>query len=55
MHEGALNGALDRAIKYYKERPTWWHEMSAKVADLDFSWDRSSEDYVALYRSIADQ
>ena len=53
--EGALNGALDRAIKYYKERPTWWHEMSAKVADLDFSWDRSSEDYVALYRSIADQ
>jgi starch synthase len=49
---GALEGALDRALRYYHERKPWWQGMQEQVMDIDNSWERAGEEYVQLYRSI---
>ncbi|XP_024531361.1 probable starch synthase 4, chloroplastic/amyloplastic isoform X1 [Selaginella moellendorffii] len=45
-----LNYALDRAIKYYLEKPGWWQQLVKKTMRLDFSWDSSADQYIELYR-----
>ena len=51
-NEDALNGALDRAIKYHRERATWWEALTSKVMAMDFSWEKASERYIDLYKII---
>ena len=51
--EGAMNGALDRAIQYYKEKPQWWSEHSIKNMESECGWRDSAKDYVQLYDSIS--
>ena len=48
--EGSLNGALDRAIKYHKERASWWEGLTSKIMQMDFSWRSSASKYIDLYR-----
>mmetsp|Transcript_35470 Transcript_35470/g.67957 ORF Transcript_35470/g.67957 Transcript_35470/m.67957 type:complete len:648 (+) Transcript_35470:97-2040(+) len=50
--EASLNGALDRALDYYAERPDWWSELSQKNMTIDNSWSKSAEGYVDLYKSL---
>ena len=56
VFEGAdnnsLDGALDRAMRYYHERKPWWKGMQEQVMDIDNSWERAGEEYVQLYRMI---
>lgn len=53
IDEGSLNGALDRAIRYCKERPEWWAKLSRTNMQVDCSWNRAADDYVALYMGMA--
>mmetsp|Transcript_2521 Transcript_2521/g.6005 ORF Transcript_2521/g.6005 Transcript_2521/m.6005 type:complete len:195 (-) Transcript_2521:129-713(-) len=48
--EGSLNEALDRAIKYHKERASWWDALCSKIMRMDWSWQSSAEQYIDLYR-----
>mmetsp|Transcript_9372 Transcript_9372/g.23219 ORF Transcript_9372/g.23219 Transcript_9372/m.23219 type:complete len:657 (-) Transcript_9372:563-2533(-) len=50
---GSMNGALDRAIRLFKEQPQRWAELSERVMRADVSWALPAKEYVALYRSIA--
>ena len=46
----ALGAALDRALAAYAA--TGWGELVRGAMQTDFSWDRSVERYVELYRAI---
>jgi starch synthase len=41
--------AIDQALALWKDRPAWQALMRAGMA-RDFSWGRSAEQYVELYR-----
>ena len=45
----ALIGAVDRALKVYTQ-PGRWIDLQQRAMAADFSWSRSAEQYVALYR-----
>ncbi|KAI8525793.1 hypothetical protein RHMOL_Rhmol13G0257700 [Rhododendron molle] len=52
--EQGLNGALDRALKYYKNNSQSWQQLVQKVMTIDFSWDSSALQYEELYeKSVA--
>lgn len=46
-------GALVRALDTHS-RPSEWRRMMAEAMDRDFSWERSVEEYLALYRVVLD-
>lgn len=48
----ALLGAIDRARGWYS-RPEAWARLMQNGMSADFSWDRSAEEYLDLYRQIA--
>ena len=50
--EASLNTALDRAIKYFKDRPLWWEALSMKIMKTDYSWRRSARSYIDIYKSV---
>ena len=50
--EGSLDGALDRALKYYRERPEWWASTVQRAMGQDFSWEKSSEEYLQIYDRV---
>ncbi|XP_056684103.1 probable starch synthase 4, chloroplastic/amyloplastic isoform X2 [Spinacia oleracea] len=47
--EQGFNGALDRAIQYYKNDRETWEQLVQKVMSMDFSWESSAEQYEELY------
>jgi starch synthase len=49
----ALAQAVRRAVDTYADRPAWRKLVRAAMT-RDFSWDRSAEQYLALYaRAVA--
>ena len=50
--EGSMDGALDRALKYYRERPEWWASTVLRAMGQDFSWEKSSEKYLQIYDRV---
>lgn len=53
VDETSLNGALDRAIGYYRDKPEWWAELRDGNMARDYSWGPSAGQYVSLYESVA--
>ena len=52
--EGDVEGALHRALDSYYHGPAWWrHELVPRCMRQDWSWSRSAQAYLDLYRSIA--
>jgi starch synthase len=47
----SLLGAIDRALAAYA-RPDLWRALQATGMAGDFSWSRSAEEYIRLYRHI---
>jgi starch synthase len=45
----ALRGALDRALKLYRDRQKWRALQRAGMKE-DHSWNRSAQEYVTIYR-----
>lgn len=48
----ALLQAVDRALAVYRD-PTRWAVLQRRGMTTDFSWDRSAEEYLALYESLS--
>lgn len=48
-----LVGAALRALDLYA-RPEEWHRMRVAAMGRDFSWERSVEEYLALYQQVLD-
>jgi starch synthase len=46
-----LFSAIKRALSAYRNKAAW-HALVQKVMELDFSWEKSAEDYVALYKKV---
>jgi starch synthase len=53
FHAEPLLGALRRAIDIY-HLPSEWDRMVDEAMAGDFSWERSVEEYLALYRRVLD-
>ncbi|KAF3328422.1 putative starch synthase 4 [Carex littledalei] len=52
--EQSLNGAMERAFKYYKKNPEVWQELVKRAMTIDFSWESSASQYEELYhKSLA--
>jgi len=47
----AFYEAVERAFKVFLDKESW-EELVKKVMQLDFSWDHSAKDYIALYEKI---
>ncbi len=48
---GDMFGALERALKGYRNRESWQILMRRDMA-CDFSWGRSANEYIRLYRDL---
>lgn len=48
---GALLGSLRYALHCWRDRDSWQERMRLGMS-RDFSWDRSAEEYAALYRRL---
>ncbi|MEJ2642155.1 MAG: glycogen synthase [Desulfosarcinaceae bacterium] len=44
--------AVQRAIDLYRNQPDRWRQMMMLAMAQDFSWDKSAEKYLAVYRNI---
>ena len=47
----ALWGAIQRALKHYQDQESWQQIMTTGMKQ-DFSWKRSAEQYLALYKQL---
>ena len=50
--EDALFGAVKKALKVYKDKGLW-KELMTRAMSCDFSWTRSAEQYLSLYRDLS--
>ena len=48
----ALEGALNRGLKYCTNKKEWWAEMQEKVMNVDNSWEIAGQNYIRLYRGM---
>jgi starch synthase len=47
-----INEAIHRAMGWYIERPDILQAAREKMMQIDFSWEKSATDYIALYQSL---
>ncbi|KAK9803610.1 hypothetical protein WJX72_004636 [[Myrmecia] bisecta] len=52
VDEGSLDATLDRALRYYRERPDWWVELARCNMKVDSSWEQSAKSYIAIYNNL---
>lgn len=52
MTAASLYACIDRALAVYGDKVTW-RKVQRNGMKQDFSWKKSAEDYLALYRSLA--
>ena len=50
---GDMLGALYRAVGVYYDDKKAWDQLVTRDMEADFSWDRSAQEYVDVYRTIA--
>lgn len=47
-----LHWGLDRAIACWFDQPDRWHKLVAQAMAMDFSWKKSVEGYLEVYRRV---
>lgn len=47
-----MRDAVLRAVTLYRENPAQWQVLMERAMAQDFSWARSAEEYLALYKSL---
>ncbi len=50
-----INNALDRAIKAWFDDPQKIHHIKKTIMNIDYSWKKSAEKYVELYKGLIRQ
>jgi starch synthase len=48
----AMDAALDRCLRTYREAPTAWHTLQTRAMLGDFGWARSARAYIDLYQTL---
>lgn len=48
----ALKSALDRAIHWWYHNPDKWRQLMINSMNMDYSWNRSSNQYLEIYQKI---
>jgi len=48
-----VDSALNRALDCYEKNPSGWHELMLNGMRQDFTWKRSAQEYLNLYRMIS--
>jgi starch synthase len=43
---------INRALKFYNEKPKEWEELVKRVMNSDFSWGKSAIEYSELYKKL---
>jgi starch synthase len=51
--QAGVDWALDRALKCYFETPKRWDELVKRGMGLDFSWSRSTDAYLEIYKKLS--
>jgi len=51
-HQGDIESTLLRAMKRYKEDPSWWRTRAQANVDTDWSWGKSADGYYELYTAL---
>lgn len=46
----SLDVALDKAVQLYKQDKKRWHELVLQGMNCDFSWNKSADDYITIYK-----
>ncbi len=46
---------IEQAVGLYRFQPKKWRQLAEKAMKLDYSWDASSKEYIALYKSLIDE
>lgn len=52
---GALLETIKRALRIYSQHPEQWMRLMLRAMQSDFSWDRSANEYVKLYRKAIEK
>lgn len=52
IDEGSLSSALERACKFYSEKPEEWGRLVKKVMEIDNSWNNAAGKYINIYSSV---
>jgi starch synthase len=52
--DASLDAVLDRAIDTWYQNPERWRKLMIRGMNQDFSWGRSSEEYLTIYRNLKD-
>ncbi|KAJ0029999.1 hypothetical protein Pint_13897 [Pistacia integerrima] len=52
IEEGSLNSALDRAFRYYRDKPDECNSTVQEVMEIDNSWNNTAGKYVEIYNSV---
>ncbi len=47
-----IDSALDRAIKCWFNEPDKWRHLMINGMNIDFSWDKSADKYLEIYKKI---
>ena len=43
---------LKHALSIYQNQPTIWHKLMINAMNTNFSWQRSSQEYIKIYRKL---
>lgn len=49
----AMLATIQRATRYYYDHPQVWKMLVHRAMQGDYSWDRSAQQYLALYQKLA--
>ena len=52
FHAHSFFDAVNRAVDVYRNSPERWQAMMTAAMSQDFSWNRSAEKYLAVYRQL---
>lgn len=52
IDEGSLNWSLERAFKFYFEKPDEWKKLVQKIMEIDNSWNNAAGKYITIYKSV---
>ncbi|KMT17656.1 hypothetical protein BVRB_2g036030 isoform B [Beta vulgaris subsp. vulgaris] len=52
IDEGSLSSAMDRAFKFYFDKPDEWQMLVKKIMQIDNSWNNAAAKYLSIYNSV---
>ncbi len=51
----SLNSTMDRAITTWFQEPAKWRKLMINSMNMDYSWNRSSDEYLKIYKKLLEE